>query len=410
MLCLLCLSVLVLSNHLPYCVAQHPRDRVVSVLNPTCLLCLHLSLTPLAGSYACWSAARVQSLLCDYTTDVPLPALHEAIRALSDTAGTTPSHLCDTWRWLTLEGELYAVSDLRVMLTTSGALLSVTANMKTTTGVQVVTYCQVAMAQPLPLLAFAQTADATSRGLLLRRNPYFQRIHGNWFRARLRQLLGLTEADQSPEFRGTQYSKLVTDPISQRLPPQLRSDGAGQWAVILDMPTRPLNTPHVTPDVLHQIYPYVLWWAADLVATPQQEFPVGSPANVKTCKISAEQAPRVLEASTLLLRDEEVAGEVMDLAPPPWAPASILALLLASGLRDPMSMCSAHEVLRTPRLPELSLAVWTEARDVATPAELGGVLVDDALSPPPTSSAARTTKEVQDKLVDGDSVPIDLLS
>ena len=83
------------------------------------------------------------------------------------------------------------------------------------------------------------------------------------------------------------------------------------------MRNRPLNTPHVAPDVLHQIYPYVLWWATDLVATPQQRFPVGSPANVKVRKISAEQAPRVLEASTVLLRDEETADQVMDLASPP---------------------------------------------------------------------------------------------
>ena len=131
--------------------------------------------------------------------------------------------------------------------------------MKTSTGVQIITPRPVDMAQSLPLLAFAQTADATSRELLPRWNPYFRRIHGNSFRTRLRQLFGLTEADQSPEFRGTQYSKLVTDPISQRLPPQLRSpwaewhkkDGSGLWVVIMDMPARPLNTPHVAPDVLH---------------------------------------------------------------------------------------------------------------------------------------------------------------
>ena len=138
------------------------------------------------------------------------------------------------------------------------------------------------------------------------------------------------------------------------------------------MPTRPLNTPHVAPDILHQIYPYVLWWAVDLVATPQQKFPVGSPATVKARKSPAEHAPRVPQASTLLIREEEMVGQVMDLALPPWAPASILALHLASGLRDPMSMYSPHEVLRTPRLPELSLAVWTEAGEVAAPAELGG--------------------------------------
>ena len=224
---------------------------------------------------------RLQLLLCDYTTDVPLPALHEAIRALSDTTGAAPSHLLDTWRRLTLEEELYAVSDLQVMLTTNGVLLSVTADVKTATGVRIITHYPVAMAQSLPLLAFARTADANSRELLLRWNPFFGRIHGNSFRERLRQLLGLIEADRSHELRCTPYSKLVIDPISQRLPPQLRStwaewhkkDGAGQWAVVSDMPTRPLNTPHVAPDVLHQICPYGLWWAADLVATPQKKFP-----------------------------------------------------------------------------------------------------------------------------------------
>ena len=176
------------------------------------------------------------------------------------------------------------------------------------------------------------------------------------------------------------------------------------------MPARPLNTPHVAPDVLQQIYPYVLWWAADLFATPHEKFPVGSPANVKVRELRAEQAPRVLEASTVLLRNDEMAGQVMDPASSPRAPASVLALHLASGLRDPMSMCSPQDFLRTPRLPELSLAVWTAAGEAAIPAELGGFLVDDAVSPPPASSAARTRKEVLHTLVDRDSIPIDVLS
>ena len=164
---------------------------------------------------------RPQSLLCDYTTDVPLPALHKAIRALGDTAGTAPGNLCDTWRRLTLEVELSAARDLQVMLTTNGVLLSVTADFKTLTGVQIITHCPAAMAQSLPLLAFTQPAHATSRELLLRWNPYFRLIHGNSFRSRLRQLLGRTEAHQSHEARGTQYWKLVADPIFERLPPQL---------------------------------------------------------------------------------------------------------------------------------------------------------------------------------------------
>ena len=80
------------------------------------------------------------------------------------------------------------------------------------------------------------------------------------------------------------------------------------------------------------------------------------------------------------------------------------------GLRDPPSMCSAHEFLRASCLPELSLVVWSAARNVATHAELGAFLVDDALCPPLAISAARTTRAVLDKLAIGDSVPIDVLS
>ena len=181
------------------------------------------------------------------------------------------------------------MSDLQVMLTTNGFLMSVIADVKSSMVVQIITDCPAAMAQSLPLSAFAQTADATFRELLLRWKPYFRRNRGNSFRSRLRQLLGLMEADHLPNFKGTQYSKLVADPISQRLLPQLplpwpewhKKDRSEQWTVILDMPARPLHTPHVAPDILHGIYLYVLWWATGLVATPQQKFSVGSSANVE---------------------------------------------------------------------------------------------------------------------------------
>ena len=41
---------------------------------------------------------------------------------------------------------------------------------------------------------------------------------------------------------------------------------------------------------------------------------------------------------------------------------------------------------------------------------LGGFLLDDDPTPTAPGSVARSTKEVLEKLVDGDSVPIDLLS
>ena len=53
--------------------------------------------------------------------------------------------------------------------------------------------------------------------------------------------------------------------------------------------------------------------------------------------------------------------------------------------------------------------MWTAAGEAATPTDLGGSLVDDALSPPPAGLTAGTTKEFMDKLLDGDSVPIYLL-
>ena len=72
-------------------------------------------------------------------------------------------------------------------------------------GVKIITQCPVATAQSLPLLVFTQTVDATLRELLLRWNRFFRRIYGNSFQTWLRQILGLTEADQTVAFQGTQY-------------------------------------------------------------------------------------------------------------------------------------------------------------------------------------------------------------
>ena len=139
----------------------------------------------------------------------------------------------------------------------------------------------------------------------------------------------------------------------------------------------------------------------------------GSPSSAKVRSVPVEHTLRVLKALTLLLREEEVVGEVMDLVSPLWAPASVLALHLASGLRDPLSMCPPHKLLHTPRVPQLSLAVWTAAGGSDAPTHGSGAFtaLGGYLFPPPSaSSTARTTKGVLDKLVDGDSVPMDLLS
>ena len=59
-----------------------------------------------------------------------MPALHEAIRAPGEVANKAPTHLCNSWRWLALEGELCAVSDLEATLTTNGVLLTITADLR----------------------------------------------------------------------------------------------------------------------------------------------------------------------------------------------------------------------------------------------------------------------------------------
>ena len=90
-----------------------------------------------------------------------------------------------------------------------------------------------------------------------------------------------------------------------------------------------LTPPHVPPHILHEMYSYVLWWAANLVATPQPKLPVGSPSSIKVRSVPVEQALRVLEASTLLLHEHEVVTQVMAVVSPQCAPASVLALRLA---------------------------------------------------------------------------------
>ena len=215
-------------------------------------------------------------------------------------------------------------------------------------------------------------------GAALALEPVFRHIYGNSFRAQLRQLLGLAEVDQRPEYKGTLYAVSVIDSISLRLPAHLRApwaewhkkDAARQWATIWEMPVCPLNTPHVTPDGLHQIDPRVLWSAADLVATPQQKFPSGSPTNMAFWKVPVQQAPRVLEASTIPIGDGDYRQGVLDKASPPWAPPSVLALHLAAGLRDPMSSCTPQAFIGTPVVHELSLAVSTASSAVQDSGDL----------------------------------------
>ena len=126
-----------LSACLPVCLAMSPRLP---------RFCLQPAMPPLLATLTnlpsrFWqllersTVHHLQSLLCDYTAHVSLLALHEAIRAMGDTTNQAPVHLCDSWRWLALEGELCAVCDLQATLTMNGVLLTITADAKTPTGV-----------------------------------------------------------------------------------------------------------------------------------------------------------------------------------------------------------------------------------------------------------------------------------
>ena len=70
------------------------------------------------------------------------------------------------------------------------------------------------------------------------------------------------------------------------------------------MPNRPLNAPHVALAILHQMYHRILWLTADLMATPQQKFPTGSPSHVKVQRVPGERAPLVLS-----LCEEDMGGK-----------------------------------------------------------------------------------------------------
>ena len=70
----------------------------------------------------------LQLLLCDYTADVSLLTIHEAVQAPGDIPNQAPVHLCNLWRWLALEGELCAAGDLHVSLFMTGVLLTITAH------------------------------------------------------------------------------------------------------------------------------------------------------------------------------------------------------------------------------------------------------------------------------------------
>ena len=88
------------------CLIGYPRGEVSPWLPHPChqftMPPLPASLTDLSSRFLRLlernTEPRLQSLLCDYTTDFPLPALHEAIRTLGEVTNKAPTHLCDTWR------------------------------------------------------------------------------------------------------------------------------------------------------------------------------------------------------------------------------------------------------------------------------------------------------------------------
>ena len=82
------------------------------------------------------------------------------------------------------------------------------------------------------------------------------------------------------------------------------------WAIC-----RSLNVPHVVPDVLHRLCPQILCWAAVLVATPQQQFPTGSPTHFNVQHMPTKKAFHSPEASTVLICKQDLVGQIADVAP-----------------------------------------------------------------------------------------------
>ena len=82
-----------------------------------------------------------------------------------------------------------------------------------------------------------------------------------------------------------------------------------------------------------------------------------------------------------------------------------------------MASCTAQELLRTPRVLDLSLAVGTGLGAQEAPAPrfslrvtLGAFLLDEGVTPLATESAARSTREELARLAHADSVLMDPLS
>ena len=124
----------------------------------------------------------------------------------------------------------------------------------------------------------------------------------------------------------------------------------------------------------------------------------------------------MLEASTVLLREEEVVGQVMDLVSPPWAPACA-RLAPSVGFAGPLVNVLPTSTFAHPPCARVVSGGLDRGGRLDAPTHscgasetLGGRLTEDTSSPPLASSTTRTAKEVLDKLVDGESVPINLLS
>ena len=116
---------------------------------------LPVALTHLPGRlWRLFERSTTPRLLCHYTGDISLLALHGAVHFLGDISSQTRVQVCNTWWWLALEGELYAVSNLQTTLTTHGVLLTATADTSRAAGVQIITHCLVGVAQCLPLSVF----------------------------------------------------------------------------------------------------------------------------------------------------------------------------------------------------------------------------------------------------------------
>ena len=106
-----------------------------------------------------------------------LRVIQEAQIALSRVHRLPVTQTCDAQRWIVVNGTVLIVSDVQPVLVPQGVLLTVTADINTPDGVQVLPFIPiVALVQGLPLLQFVQFTKSHTQRLVSSWSHAFQAV------------------------------------------------------------------------------------------------------------------------------------------------------------------------------------------------------------------------------------------